>query len=137
MENGKVAIARNLTNGLGFGSTEFHVLRSKGAIIPEYLFHYLRQEWFRRTAEAEMTGSVGQRRVPKEFLHNFLIPLPPLDEQKRIVAKVEELLARVNGTKERLAKVSAILKRFRQSVLAAACSGQLTGRARSWAARLI
>ena len=54
------------------------------------------------------------------------MPLAPVDEQKRIVAKVEELLARVNATKERLAKVSMILKRFRQAVLAAACSGRLT-----------
>ncbi len=54
------------------------------------------------------------------------IPLPPLAEQKRIVAKIEELLARVNPTRERLVKVPAILKRFRQAVLAAACTGNLT-----------
>ena len=126
MENGKVAIARNLANGLGFGSTEFLVLRSKGAILPEYLFYYLRQEWFRRTAEAEMTGSVGQRRVPAGFLGNAPLPLAPEAEQKRIVAKAEVLIARVNATKERLAKVTVILKRFRQAVLAAACSGRLT-----------
>jgi hypothetical protein len=54
------------------------------------------------------------------------LPLPPLAEQKRIVAKVEALLARVNAARQRLAKVPAILKRFRQSVLAAACSGRLT-----------
>ena len=126
MENGKAAIARNLINGLGFGSTEFHVLRSTGSVIPEYLYYYIRQESFRRSAEAEMTGSVGQRRVPAEFVRNSLLPLPPLAEQKRIVAKVEELLARVNSTHEHLAKVQDILKRFRQSVLAAACSGRLT-----------
>ncbi len=126
MENGKAAIARNLTNGLGFGSTEFHVLRSTRAVIPEYLYYYIRQESFRRNAEAEMTGSVGQRRVPVEFIKNSLLPLPPLAEQKRIVAKVEELLTRVNAARERLAKVREILKRFRQSVLSAACSGRLT-----------
>ena len=55
------------------------------------------------------------------------LPVPlPLAEQKRIVAKIEELLARVNATRERLAKVPVILKRFRQAVLAAACSGRLT-----------
>src|SRR5207245_2267787 len=54
------------------------------------------------------------------------VPLPPLAEQRRIVAKVEALLARVNVARQRLAKVPAILKRFRQSVLAAACSGRLT-----------
>ena len=73
-----------------------------------------------------MTGSVGQKRVPASFLENVEIPLPPLSEQKPIVAKIEELLARVNATRERLAKVPAILKRFRQAVLTAACSGRLT-----------
>jgi len=126
MENGKSAIARGLTTGLGFGSTEFHVLRSTGAVIPEYVFYYIRQESFRKKAEEEMTGSVGQRRVPVEFLRNALIPLPPLAEQKRIMAKVEQLLTRVNAARECLAKVPEILKRFRQSVLAAACSGRLT-----------
>ena len=57
---------------------------------------------------------------------DFLVPLPPLAEQKRIVAKVEALLARVNAARDRLAKTPTILKRFRQSVLAAACSGRLT-----------
>ncbi len=54
------------------------------------------------------------------------IPLPPLAEQRRIVAKVEQILARVNAARERLGRVPATLKRFRQSVLAAACSGRLT-----------
>jgi type I restriction enzyme, S subunit len=126
MENGKAAIARDLTNGLGFGSTEFHVLRSTGSVIPEYLFYYVRRESFRRTAESDMTGSVGQRRVPSDFLNRTALPLPPLAEQKRIVAKVEGLLARVNAARERLSKVRAILKHFRQTVLATACSGRLT-----------
>jgi type I restriction enzyme S subunit len=73
-----------------------------------------------------MTGSVGQRRVPAAFLENAQIPLPPLPEQNRIVAKVGELLGRVNSVRERLARVQTILKRFRQSVLSAACSGRLT-----------
>ena len=69
---------------------------------------------------------VNQSTLPKEALLETHIPIPPLAEQKRIVAKVEELLARVNAAREWLAKVPAILKRFRQSVLAAACSGRLT-----------
>jgi type I restriction enzyme, S subunit len=126
MENGKSAIARGLQNGLGFGSTEFHVLRPSGAVLPEYLYYLIRQESFRRAAEEHMTGSVGQRRVPAEYLERVQFPLPPLAEQRRIVEKVEALLARVNAARDRLAKVPAILKRFRQSVLAAACSGRLT-----------
>ncbi len=71
------------------------------------------------------TGST-QPLITQKVVKNLDIPLPPLAEQQRIVAKVEALLERVNQARERLARVPDILKRFRQSVLAAACSGQLT-----------
>ena len=125
-ENGKAAVANSLQNGIGFGSTEFHVLRPSQAVLAEYVYRFIRQEAFRDAATAEMTGSVGQKRVPAWFLEQAFMPLPPLAEQKRIVAKIDALLARVDPARERLAKVPAILKRFRQSVLAAACSGRLT-----------
>ena len=73
-----------------------------------------------------MTGTAGQLRVPLSFLKESVIPVPPATEQIRIVAKLEKLLAKVDACKERLEKIPAILKRFRQSVLAAACSGSLT-----------
>ncbi len=126
MENGKTAIARDLVNGLGFGSTEFHVFRSTGAVLSEYLYHYLRQESFRRAAEDEMTGSVGQKRVPRAFLESTHLPLPPLAEQRRIVDLLEQILGKLGSCRDRLEKVPAILARFRQAVLAAACSGKLT-----------
>lgn len=133
-ENKKAAVCRGLSNGLGFGSTEFHVLRSNGSVLPEYVYHFTRQESFLRDGESNMTGSVGQKRVPAGWLASVAIPLPPLAEQGRIVAKVEELLGRVSAARARLAKVPALLKRFRQSILAAACSGQLTADWRSDAA---
>jgi type I restriction enzyme S subunit len=126
MENGKAAIARGLANGIGFGSTEFHVLRSNGTALPEFIYHFIRQESFRKTAESEMTGSVGQKRVPLGFLQQVELPLPPLPEQLRIVTKIDELFATVNATRGRLERVPAILEKFRQAVLAAACSGRLT-----------
>ncbi len=126
MENGKAAITRRLKNGIGFGSTEFHVLRPTGAALSEYLYHFIRQESFRREAENHMTGSVGQKRVPTSYIQEAHFPLSPLAEQKRIVAKIEALLARVNVAREHLAKAPTILKRFRQAVLTAACSGRLT-----------
>jgi len=126
MENGKAAIARNLINGQGFGSTEFHVFRSTGAVLPEFIYHFIRQDVYRRAAEAEMTGSVGQKRVPQTFLETTELPLPPLPEQTRIVKSLTALLNAVKGSQEKLGRVPAILKRFRQAVLAAACSGQLT-----------
>lgn len=126
MENGKAAIVRGMKNGIGFGSTEFHVMRSRGEILPEYLFYYIRQKSFRNEAESHFTGSVGQKRVPTDFIKQSVIPLPPLDEQQRIVARVEALLSHVDAAGDRLSRVPAIMKRFRQSVLAAACSGRLT-----------
>jgi type I restriction enzyme S subunit len=129
MENGKAAIARGLCNSLGFGSTEFHVFRHNDGILPEYIFYFIRQETFRKSAEANMTGSVGQKRVSVDFLKEVNLPLPPLNEQRRIVSKLEKLLGRVDAAQVRLATIPRILKRFRQSVLTMACSGKLTA---SW-----
>ena len=126
MENGKAAIIQEMKNGIGFGSTEFHVLRSKELILPQYLYYFIRQVSFRKEAEDHFTGSVGQKRVPTDFIKNAVIPLPPLPEQHRIVVRVEALLTQVNAARDRLNRVPLIMKRFRQAVLVAACSGRLT-----------
>jgi type I restriction enzyme, S subunit len=126
MENGKAAVATNLLNGLGCGTTELHVMRPLGGIDPKYLFHFVHREAFREEAAGSFTGTAGQLRVPVSFIKDAAIPIPPLNEQRRIVAKLEQLLSRVEAAQERLATIPRILKRFRQSVLAAAYSGLLT-----------
>lgn len=83
-ENGKGALVRNLVNGVGFGSTEFHVLRPGKLINPQFLFIHTRTEPFRRYGEANMVGSAGQMRVPASFVRDWTIPLPPLAAQQRI-----------------------------------------------------
>ena len=90
MENGKSAIATNLLNGVGYGSTEFHVIRAGARIAPRWVFYYLRQQHTRKQAEQRMTGSAGQKRVPTLFLEELLIPLPPLPEQQRIAALLDQ-----------------------------------------------
>jgi type I restriction enzyme S subunit len=95
MQNGKHAIARNLLDGIGFGSTEFHVIRTSALILPEWIHFFIRQPYFLREATSYFVGAVGQQRVPESFLANYGISLPPLPEQKRIVAKVEGLMAEV------------------------------------------
>ena len=85
MENGKAAIARNLKNGLGFGSTEFHVLRPSAAVLPEYVFSFIRQKAFRNRAASAFVGTGGLQRVPSDFLSRVKIPLPTIPEQQRIV----------------------------------------------------
>lgn len=128
MENGKCAIARNLTNGLGFGSTEFHVLRSNGRVIPEYIFYYLRQKAFRSLAAGHMTSTVGQLRLSATFLAKTNIPVPPLDEQRRIVDKVGNLLAESRVAKLALQKIPGLMKGFRQIILSKTFRGELTKR---------
>jgi type I restriction enzyme S subunit len=85
MQNGKHAVARRLLDGLGFGTTEFHVLRPGDLITSDWLHLYLRQPTILQAAGREFTGTVGQQRVPEEFLSSLEIPLPPLPEQHRIV----------------------------------------------------
>ena len=85
MENGKVAVADGLENGIGFGSTEFHVLRPSNNVLAEYVFYFIRQPQFRRLAKANFTGTAGQQRVPVSFLSSTQISLPPLPKQRRIV----------------------------------------------------
>jgi type I restriction enzyme S subunit len=90
MENGKCAIARGLRNGVGFGSTEFHVLRASRAVLPEWLHYFWRLPQTRQAAARNMTGSAGQKRVPASFLESLEIPLPSLPEQRRIATQLEQ-----------------------------------------------
>jgi len=128
MENGKAAIARDLQNGLGFGSTEFHVLRPKAGVSPEWVFHFIRQTSFRRDAKAHFAGTAGQLRVPASFLASYDIPLPPLSEQRRIIAEIEQQFTRLDAGVAALKRVQANLKRYRASVLKAAYEGRLVPR---------
>lgn len=94
MENGKCAIARGLRNGLGFGSTEFHVVRPGPQILGEWLHLILRSTQVRDNARHAMQGAAGQQRVPVGFLEQLEIPIPPMVEQRRLVTRVEELRSR-------------------------------------------
>ena len=98
MENGKVAVAKDLTNGCGCGSTEFHILRPYDGLSRDFLNFYLLQDAFRREAQRNMAGTAGQLRVPASWLTEAPIPLPPLAEQRRIVAEIETQFTRLDAT---------------------------------------
>ncbi|WP_310461807.1 restriction endonuclease subunit S [Sphaerotilus sp.] len=125
-ENGKAGIASGLPNYIGAGSSEFCVFRPFAGIDPRYLLGWFSTENFRQRATVSMTGSVGLKRVPKDVFLSEKLPLAPLAEQTRIADKLDTLLTRVDACRDRLARVAPLLKRFRQSVLAAATSGRLT-----------
>lgn len=126
MENGKSAVAAGLVNGIGFGSTEFHVFRSNGAVLPEFLWRFVRQEEFRDNAQRVMSGAVGQQRVPAEYLKAHPLPLPPFTEQKRIVAKISTLTARTTRARIALDRIPALVAKYKQRTLEFAFSGRLT-----------
>ena len=126
MENGKMAVVPPLRDGLGFGSTEFHVLRPHREISPNYLHRFISAAPFRRDAEHHMTGAVGQRRVPTSYLAEQPIPIPPAQEQARIATKIEELFSELDAGIESLQKARTQLATYRQSVLKHAFEGKLT-----------
>lgn len=125
-ENGKAALVAGLPNGAGAGSSEFHVLRRRDAgISPSYLLAVIKSAQFLREGEENMTGAIGLRRVPRAFVENFPVRLPPEAEQKRIAQKLDALLAQVDTFKARIDAIPALLKRFRQSVINHGVSGSL------------
>lgn len=90
MENGKMALATGLKNGIGFGTTEFHVLRAKEGILPKYLYYNFRQQSYRDLAKSRMRGAVGQQRVPTDFFNSYSILSPHPKEQARIVELLDQ-----------------------------------------------
>lgn len=125
-ENNKIGQAQ-LARPVGVGSTEFHVIRPLDTLCDaRYLLHFLRQDWIRLEGERKMTGSGGQRRVPQKFLERLPLPLPPLDEQRRIAAildRASELRQVVDRALDRLDVIedAAFIKTF--------------GSPRTWSAR--
>lgn len=126
MENGKVAVVPRLNYDVGYGSTEFHVLRASAGVEAKWLAHFIAQHSRRRDARRNMTGSAGQLRVPLRWLGEQSIPLAPTAEQRRIVAKLDELLSDLDAGVAALERVKANLKRYRAAVLKAAVEGRLT-----------
>ena len=126
MENGKMAIVPALRNGIGFGSTEFHVLRPSSSVNTKFVYIFVSSKIFRMEAERYMSGAVGQRRVATPYLTNCEIPLPSLLEQQHIVAKIEELFSELDNGIESLKKAREQLKTYRQAVLKYAFEGKLT-----------
>ena len=89
-ENGKLGIASDLINDIGFGSSEYIVFRANQKLDAEWLYYYLSRQSFRDEGASRMAGAVGHKRTTKDFVEDYPVPLPPLPEQRRIVAILDE-----------------------------------------------
>jgi len=125
MENGKVAIAHDLRNGIGFGSTEFHVIRLPESFPRKFFFYFVIREDLRKDAQRNMTGSAGQLRVPANYMQGIAIPLPPFPEQHRIIEEIECRFSVADQIEKTVDHSLKQAERLRQSILKRAFEGKL------------
>ena len=118
-QNRKSAIMENLPSGLGAGTTELHVVTPiQGIINAKYLLLFYKTPKFINEGIKKFTGTAGQQRVPREYFMFTPLPIPPLAEQHRIVAKTEELMALCDQLEQQLTQSRADGQRLLQSILA-------------------
>ncbi len=119
-ENGKGALAEGLTNGVGFGTTELHVVRPGPGIDRRFLFYISIADDFRKIGESEMYGAGGQKRIDEGFIKDWMPPLPPLETQRRIAQFLDEKTARIDGLIEKKRALLDRLAEKRQALIARA-----------------
>ena len=117
-ENGKAAVIAGLTNGIGAGTTELHVVRPLPNLIePNYVYAFLRSPYFIADGRNKMTGTAGQKRLPMSYFATRAFPLPPIAEQQRIVAKVDDLMALFDKLEAQQQERETLCKITRKSAL--------------------
>ena len=129
-QNRKSVIFKDLVNGIGAGTTELSILRSIGEYtLPEYLLMYFKSEQFIVDGVKSFSGTAGQQRINKDFLRMYPLPLPPLAEQKRIFAKIEELMPFIDRYAAAYDNLQSYNNRFpddlKKSILQQAMQGKL------------
>lgn len=125
MENGKSCVVKDLKYGVGFGSTEFHVIRCSEKLLPEFIFYFIVQENYRKTAKGFMSGAVGQQRVPKDYLQNTEFNLPKIEEQQKIVEEIEKRFEVADILEKSVIEGLEKSKQLKQSILKKAFEGKL------------
>jgi type I restriction enzyme S subunit len=120
-ENGKGAFVSDLVNGIGFGSTEFHVLRSSRKSYSKFIFNYINTPKFRLKGEMNMQGSAGQKRVTTDFLKNYRVAFPSIIEQQKIAS----FLTSIDSKISQLTEKHRLLKEYKKGVMQQIFSQQL------------
>lgn len=117
MENGKGAVAKGLKNKVGFGTTEFHVIRPTEVINSIWIYTLFSLKEFRKKAESNMTGSAGQKRVPISFIENYKINLPPIELQNKFASFVEQIDKQEVELEKLITNYKALKKGLMQQLL--------------------
>ncbi|MEI7376010.1 restriction endonuclease subunit S [Dickeya chrysanthemi] len=126
-ENSKAAVINGFPNNYGAGSTEYYVLRPNNSVVDaHWLFALVKTKEFLTIGAMNMSGSVGHKRVPKDFVLRYPLPLPPLIEQSIIIEKLDTLLAQVDSIKAHLEKIPLIIKQFRRAMLSSVINSKLS-----------
>lgn len=124
-ENGKGACLETLDTDIGYGTTEFINLRPSNKILPKYLYMITMTRLFRKRGEEAMTGSAGQKRVSTNYIKNFTLGIPKIEEQKNILLKIEEKIKQIdNLTKIELKSIND-LKELKARIVADAVTGKI------------
>ena len=129
-ENGKGAIAEGLENGIGFGTTELHVLRPSLSLDRRFLFYLTLSHGFRGMGTGSMYGAGGQKRVPDDFVRDFRHPIPSLPEQRAIAEFLDRETARIDALIEKKRRQIELLQERRAAVISRAVTKGLDPKAK-------
>lgn len=124
-QNRKSCIAKNLISGTGAGSTEFHVIRCVSDVDAKFLLYFFKSEYFIRYGVNHFNGTVGQQRVGAQDIKDCLIPVPPFDEQTRIVEKLEEAFDEIDRAEKAYDELQTLAGVLRGQILQEAIQGKL------------
>jgi restriction endonuclease S subunit len=122
-ENGNIVIAKDLRNGIGFGSSELFIIRCFG-VNTEYMFYYFQNNTFMEMAKSTMYGVAGLKRVSADFVKNSQTLLPARKEQKKIVSYLNEKVSQIDNLIENLTKQIKKLQEYRKSIVSEAVTGK-------------
>ena len=125
-ENRKSTVFKDLSNRYGAGTTELHILRTiVNTVLPEYLLWIVKTDNFIQRGIQTFSGAVGQQRVGKEFVSQYLVPVPPHEEQVKIVAKLGEIFGIVTSVEQAKGELQSSIKGLKLKILNLAIRGQL------------
>ena len=124
-ENGKQGIARHLTNGIGFGSSEYIVYRPGKEVFADFLYYFLATSDFHERGKKQMHGACGLKRLAKEIAEQSIISFPDIDEQKKIASRIREVECNNTKLQKNYQKTLSLCDDLKQSLLRKAFNGEL------------